>query len=219
MMRAQGSKTPTESGPWTYHPGRGPMAGHDSERGTHMSSGEGAAGRIAGVTGTAGGANGDVEGTDGDAARPGASARAGHRILPHTADLALEAWAPTREQCLAEAVRALVGSAVELPAPRTPVRPSTDVVVTVDPGVPDDDLLVTVLDEVIYQMEVHERLPIDVELDEPEDPRSGGPQVRLTTVPAAEATPVGAMPKAISLHDLRFTRSGGTWHCHVTVDV
>jgi SHS2 domain-containing protein len=30
----------------------------------------------------------------------------GHRIVPHTADLRIEAWAPTREQCIAEAAPA-----------------------------------------------------------------------------------------------------------------
>jgi SHS2 domain-containing protein len=35
---------------------------------------------------------------------------AGHRTVPHTADLRIEAWAATREECLAEAVRGLVGS-------------------------------------------------------------------------------------------------------------
>ena len=34
----------------------------------------------------------------------------GHRTVPHTADLRVEAWAPTREECLAEAVRGLVDS-------------------------------------------------------------------------------------------------------------
>jgi hypothetical protein len=32
----------------------------------------------------------------------------GHRTLPHTADIRIEAWAPGREQCIAEAVRGMV---------------------------------------------------------------------------------------------------------------
>ena len=35
---------------------------------------------------------------------------AGHRTVPHTADLRIEAWAVTCEECLAEALRGLVGS-------------------------------------------------------------------------------------------------------------
>jgi len=34
----------------------------------------------------------------------------GHHTVPHTADLRVEAWAPTREECMAEAVRGLVDS-------------------------------------------------------------------------------------------------------------
>jgi hypothetical protein len=34
----------------------------------------------------------------------------GYRTLPHTADLRIEAWAPTREACLAEGVAGLVAT-------------------------------------------------------------------------------------------------------------
>ncbi|HEV8559398.1 MAG TPA: archease [Actinophytocola sp.] len=43
----------------------------------------------------------------------------GHRAVPHTADIRIEAWAPTREACLGEAVAALVESFAD---PATPVR-------------------------------------------------------------------------------------------------
>ena len=36
--------------------------------------------------------------------------RCGHTSVPHTADLRIEAWGPTREDCIAEAVRGLVES-------------------------------------------------------------------------------------------------------------
>lgn len=38
----------------------------------------------------------------------------GHRAVAHTADIALEAWGDSREECLAEAVRALVESFAEI---------------------------------------------------------------------------------------------------------
>lgn len=40
----------------------------------------------------------------------------GHRSVPHTGDLRVEAWAPTREECIAEAVRGMVASFADLPA-------------------------------------------------------------------------------------------------------
>jgi protein archease len=139
---------------------------------------------------------------------------AGHRILPHTADLALEAWAPTREECLAHAVRALVESFADtrLAAPRGSVT------FTVAEAT-DEDLLVRVLDEVIYQLEVHGRLPVGV-CARPW-PAAGAPghaEVRFATAPARDAELVGAVPKAVSRHELCFARTAARWRCHVTVD-
>ncbi|WP_420884068.1 archease [Micromonospora sp. CPCC 205547] len=37
----------------------------------------------------------------------------GHRRVPHTADVRIEAWAPDQESCLAEAVDALVETFVD----------------------------------------------------------------------------------------------------------
>ena len=40
----------------------------------------------------------------------------GHRAVPHTADLAVEAWADSREECLAEAQRLLAENRERLDA-------------------------------------------------------------------------------------------------------
>jgi SHS2 domain-containing protein len=128
--------------------------------------------------------------------------------MPHTADIAVEAWADSREECLAEAVRGLVESFADLgPAPRGGGG-GVDVAVTAES---DEDLLAEVLQEVIYQLEVHGRLVVDV---------SPGPSgLRLDTVPAESAEQVGAMPKAVTGHGIRFGKADGTWRAHVVVDV
>ena len=41
----------------------------------------------------------------------------------------------------------------------------------------------------------------------------------LTAGDARRATAVGAVPKAVSLHGLRFDRSDEGWSCAVTIDV
>lgn len=135
----------------------------------------------------------------------------GHRILPHTADLALEAWAPARSECMAEAVRALVESFADVRAaiPRETVTFGCD-------AASDEDLLVGVLNEVIYQVEVHGRVPVDVSVDEPHG--GGRADVRFAAAPVAEAELTGAAPKAVTLHELRFYHDGELWRCHVTVD-
>ncbi len=140
---------------------------------------------------------------------------AGHRIVPHTADLALEAWAPGKGECIAEAARALVGSFADV---RGAVPRETVTVELAEAS--DEDLLVRALDEVIYQLEVHRRVPaaIWVAVADAGDP-AGAATIRLAAVPAADVRVTGAIPKAVTRHELRFGRSGGLWRCRVIVDV
>lgn len=134
----------------------------------------------------------------------------GHRAVPHTADIAVEAWAETREGCLAEAVRGLVESFADVEG----ARPDDCVTFTVTEE-SDEDVLAAVLQEVIYQIEVSGGLAVDVSLDEPDDALV----VRLATAQVDTVEQIGAMPKAVSLHDLRFGRVDGVWRAHVVVDV
>jgi SHS2 domain-containing protein len=138
---------------------------------------------------------------------------AGHRILQHTADLALEAWAPTKGECIAEAVRALVASFADVRR----AMPRESVTLAAEEAT-DEDLLVRVLNDVICQLEVHGRLPVDISIDQPADDTPGRAEVRFAAAAAGEADLVGAIPKAVSLHELRFALTGGLWRCHVTVD-
>ncbi|GAA2864389.1 archease [Nonomuraea rubra] len=143
----------------------------------------------------------------------------GHRAVPHTADIALEAWAGGREACLAEAARALVESFADLdtaPAPDGEVNFPT----TGDPDGKDAGggmesgagLLIALLEEVIYQVEVHGRVVVDVRPG-----KEGG--LRLATVPAEAVEQVGAMPKAVTTHGVRFEREDGEWRARAVVDV
>lgn len=134
----------------------------------------------------------------------------GHRVLPHTADIRVEAWAPTREGCVAEAVRGTVETFVDLhdAVPET-VRRSRLVAAT------DEDLLVAALDEVVYLMDTTGELPVDTELAPTED----GAEVRFAMVASDRLVQVGAVPKAVSLHGLRLTRDAEGWSCSVTLDV
>jgi SHS2 domain-containing protein len=139
---------------------------------------------------------------------------AGHRILSHTADLALEAWAPGKGECIAHAVQALVESFADV---RQAV-PSENVTFTASEAT-DEDLLVAVLNDVIYQLEVHGLLPLDISVDvQPPGPAVRA-DVRFAAVRADEAGLTGAVPKAVSLHELRFGQEGELWRCHVTVDI
>jgi SHS2 domain-containing protein len=139
---------------------------------------------------------------------------AGHRALPHTADLALEAWAPSEAECIAHAARALVESFADTRG----AVPGESVTVAFDEET-REGLLVAILDEVIYQLDAHSRLPADIGVElTPAAGTRRHARMRFAAVPAGEAALVGAIPKAVSLHGLRFTHDGGRWCCHVTVD-
>jgi SHS2 domain-containing protein len=138
--------------------------------------------------------------------------RPGHRILPHTADLALEAWAPGKGECIAEAVRALVASFADVRA----AVPRQTVTLRVAEQT-DEDLLVRVLNDVIYHVEVHGLVPVDISLDVAEGV-TGRAEARFAAAPVAEVEITGAAPKAVTLHELRFGREDDMWRCHVIVD-
>ena len=135
----------------------------------------------------------------------------GHRSVPHTADTRIEAWAQTREACIAEAVRSLVETFADTAAV---VRGRT-AEQSVPPG-SDPDMLVAVLDEVIYRLEVDGEIVLGADAA---PAAGGGLRVRLSLGDAAQAEETGAVPKAVSLHDLRFTGGPSGWSCGVTIDV
>lgn len=135
---------------------------------------------------------------------------AGHRTVPHTADLRIEAWAATLEQCIAEAVQAMVCAFAD----------STSAVPTafrefVVPAGEAQEQLVTVLDEVIYRMDSDNEVPRAVEV------RRRGSELRVLLAMAdiSRMAIIGAAPKAVSLHQLSFGRDDTGWHCTVTLDV
>ncbi|MFG1780072.1 archease [Micromonospora sp. NPDC049051] len=135
----------------------------------------------------------------------------GHRRLPHTADVRIEAWAPSRPECVAEAVAALVDTFVD-PAGAAP-GPSREFRA---PAGDDADVLVAVLDEVIFRMETAGELPLHTDVA---DAGAGGLVVCWRTVDTDAVELVGAVPKAVALHGLRFGPDGEGWSCAVTLDV
>jgi len=143
--------------------------------------------------------------------RPESSARrAGHRGVPHTADLRVEAWAPTREECLAHAVRGVCESFLDLTGAVGLRR--RDVVVRADR---DEDMPVALLEEVVYWLDTEGEVPVDVELT----PVTGGLRVGLHMADAASLPVTGAAPKAVTLNELDFARGPDGWTCSVTLDV
>jgi SHS2 domain-containing protein len=133
-------------------------------------------------------------------------------MLPHTADVRFEAWGPSRESCLAEAVRA----AVETFADVSTAEPAGEVAFRVEEGEPVD-VLAAVLDELIFLLDTRDLLPLDATVRAAGD---GTLDVRFATTAASPAQLTGAVPKAVSLHELAFDQTAdGHWQCLVTLDV
>jgi SHS2 domain-containing protein len=135
----------------------------------------------------------------------------GHRVLPHTADVIIEAWGPSRLECLEEAVLALVDSfACVAVAATKPVPIELD-------EQADEALLVSLLDEVIYVIDVLGGVPANLALAQTEDGRVVG-VIDLAPFSAVEIH--GSPPKGVSLNELSITdEDKGRWSCRATIDV
>jgi SHS2 domain-containing protein len=136
----------------------------------------------------------------------------GHRSVPHTADLRIEAWGPTREDCIAEAVRGLVESFADISG--TTYQHAAEHHLGVGS---DADLLAAAVEEVIYHLDTDGTIPASVEVSQAAD---GGIDLTLRVVDAAAAEIIGAAPKAASLSGLTCALdASGRWLCAVTIDV
>lgn len=140
----------------------------------------------------------------------------GHRELPHTADVRFEAWAPTREACIAEAITAFVATFLE-PAGLPQAEPMS---FEADGGT-DADLLLAVLEELIFGMDTTDRVPIGrIQVDAADAERRRSVAIRCDCGDVADADLIGAVPKAVSRHELAFgVDADGRWRCTVTIDI
>lgn len=139
-----------------------------------------------------------------------AESASGHRSVPHTADLRIEAWAPTRNGCIREAVLGTVESFLDTSS-AYPKRTRQCRLIEER----DDDLLVAVLDEVIYLLDTESQAPVDIDVDD----LDGDVGVTFAMVDATTLPQIGAVPKAVSLNELRLARAESGWRCSVTLDV
>lgn len=134
----------------------------------------------------------------------------GHSALDHTADAVLTAWAPTREACLEEAAMGLVSLFADVEHAGW----SQHVEVELDGE--GQDLLIDLLEEVIYRLDTDSHVPVRVHVVG----RPAGVVAHLWLTDRTRACEVGATPKGVAHSDLRFgpTDRGG-WRCQVTIDV
>jgi SHS2 domain-containing protein len=135
----------------------------------------------------------------------------GHRTLPHTADVILEAWGPDLAACFEEAVMALAEVCVESVAVATVGHHKFRL-----PAAPDDELLVALAGEVIFLLDTADAVPVAARVRRRDD---GGLDVTLVmgARDAVEAT--GAVPKAVSRSELAVVHDVAGVRCRFLVDV
>jgi SHS2 domain-containing protein len=135
----------------------------------------------------------------------------GYALLPHTADVMVAAWAPTVEDCLAQAVRAMVSSFA-----RVGTAPPQHMVAFECPPGPEVELLVDLLEQAIYVIDMYGSVPVQVAVARTKD---GGLIGEFGVAACSDVEQVGSPPKAVTRHGLRFARAGAAWRCEVIVDV
>ena len=135
----------------------------------------------------------------------------GHRNVPHTADLRIEAWAESRDECMAEALRGLIASFADV----SDVRPSRFLGRRVT-AASDADLLASAADEIIYVLDAEGEIPVSVQVS----PADGGIVLALALARADEFEITGAVPKAVSFHGLHCASDAvGRWSASMIIDV
>lgn len=134
----------------------------------------------------------------------------GHRALPHTADVILEAWGPDLATCCAEALAALADLYVEAGATAVEER-----AVHLGPG-SAEALLVGALEEVIFTLDTAAVVPVRTEVRAAAD---GGLDLVLVLAAPETVTPTGAVPKAVSRSELDVDVRADAVRCRFLVDV
>lgn len=136
---------------------------------------------------------------------------AGFRLLEHTADVGVEAWGRTRQECFDQAVRAL---AAVVAAPRTPITTRAEAV-DIPPGSHEEQLL-TLLEAAIYLIDVNGQLPIAAHLAPAPD---GGLSGVFDSVAVEDVEQTGSVPKAATRYLLRVRQDDTGWSARATIDV
>jgi SHS2 domain-containing protein len=136
---------------------------------------------------------------------------AGHRVLAHTADVIVEAWAPSRSGCLEELVRGLVETFADVRGAAATRE------IPLEIGAPHDaDVVIGLAADVCYLLDADGLVVLDVVLEEDDDANFDGV---FFVAPVDAVVPIGPPPKGISRSELEFASEDGRWRARMLVDV
>jgi SHS2 domain-containing protein len=132
--------------------------------------------------------------------------------VPDTADVIVEAWAPTRSGCLEEVVRGVVETFADVRG----AAAAREIPVEVG-SASDEEVVVALVDDVCHLLNADGLVVVDVSLEEEEEDADFSGTLFVAPVDAVVAT--GAAPKGVSRSELSFGRDGSLWRARVLVDV
>lgn len=135
----------------------------------------------------------------------------GHRTLPHTADVIVEAWGPDLATCVEEATAAMVGTCLDTGSALA-VGERTVRVASSSP----EQAVLDALDEVIFALDTSPHPPIGARV---RDAGDGSLVVTIALADPGSVEHVGAAPKAISRSGLTVATTADGVRCRVLVDV
>jgi len=133
----------------------------------------------------------------------------GHRQIDHTADLALELWAPTEVELLLEVARAVVSIMTE----DATISAREERAVTIE-SIDADDRLVQWINEIIFQGATQGFLCVGAELERGTD----GLSATLRGQPDS-ANEIRGELKSATYHDLVLEQRDSQWRAFVVIDV
>lgn len=132
-----------------------------------------------------------------------------YEILPHTADIGIEARAPDIPGVFSEAARGLAAIVMDGEPPDSDRTEDIEV-----DGADLEDVLVSFLAECLYRYESRGELVVGADLSQVSPTRALG-KIKVVLDPDAE----GPMIKAVTYHGLVVTRATNGWMARVYLDV
>lgn len=138
-------------------------------------------------------------------------ARRGHRALPHTADVRLEAWGADVAACCEEALAALIATFVDAPPAKTVEVRRAQI-----PAGPEEAQLLAALEELIFISDTAERVPVRARVQHAPGDRLA---LAFELAERSEVHGTGAVPKAISRSGLRVESRPGRVSARFLVDL
>lgn len=135
--------------------------------------------------------------------------KSGYRQSDHTADLALELWAPTEEELLRVGARAIV----EILTGSTDIRGQSDRNIQIN-AVDAEDRLVQWLNEIIVAAVVDGFLMADADIE-----LAPGKLLARARGQAHASDRIMTELKSATYHDLVLESTSDGWRAHVVIDV